>query len=281
MSVRLGLILLIALISVSTSSLVVRHVATVPALVLAFWRMLIASGILWGFSFVNTSETLTPINKKRIIIAGILLGCHFACFFLGVRNTSIANATLFGCMAPIFTVLISMIQKNKVSQMTYVGLFLALFGATIVQFDYFSLDSSNLFGNLISLLGSLFIAMTFIIAKEIRKNTNSIVYGRTLFLVASITLFLITSITGDSILNFNTSHVPWFIFLGLVPSILGHNLLNHAVKYIGPTAVSSVPLGEPVLASIFALLLFGESIPVGAVWGGPIILMGVYIIIKK
>ena len=35
----------------------------------------------------------------------------------------------------------------------------------------------------------------------------------------------------------------WFFFLGLVPSILGHNTLNYAVKYLSPTAVASIPLG--------------------------------------
>ncbi|HIE41981.1 MAG TPA: hypothetical protein EYP95_01845, partial [Nitrospinaceae bacterium] len=107
MTIRLGLILLLAMVSVSSTSLVIRSVATVPALVLAFWRMLTASGMLWSYSVIRPAGTLSSANKKRIIFAGIFLGCHFACFFLGVRNTSIANATLLGCMAPIFTVFIS------------------------------------------------------------------------------------------------------------------------------------------------------------------------------
>jgi drug/metabolite transporter (DMT)-like permease len=99
--------------------------------------------------------------------------------------------------------------------------------------------------------------------------------------VASITVLLIAATAGDSILNFKAGDIPWFLFLGLVPSIFGHNLLNYAVKYITPTAVSSVPLGEPIIASIFALLLFGEAIPIGALLGGPVVLIGVYIIINN
>ena len=86
---------------------------------------------------------------------------------------------------------------------------------------------------------------------------------------------------GDSIFNFKAGDIPWFLFLGLVPSIFGHNLLNYAVKYITPTAVSAVPLGEPIIASIFGLLLFGEAIPFGALLGGPVVLIGVYIIINN
>ena len=281
MTIRLGLILLLAMVSVSSTSLVIRSVATVPALVLAFWRMLTASGMLWSYSVIRPAGTLSSANKKRIIFAGIFLGCHFACFFLGVRNTSIANATLLGCMAPIFTVFISIFQKKKINKMTYVGLIVALIGGGIIQSGDLSLNNANLFGNSIALLSALFIAITFVLAEEIRQETNSIVYGRSLFFVASITVLLIAATAGDSILNFKAGDIPWFLFLGLVPSIFGHNLLNYAVKYITPTAVSSVPLGEPIIASIFALLLFGEAIPIGALLGGPVILIGVYIIINN
>ena len=280
MTVRIGLILLLAMVSVSSTSLVVRSVATVPALVLAFWRMFTASGMLWGYSAIHPAGKLTSINKKRIIFAGIFLGCHFACFFLGIRNTSIANATLLGCMAPIFTVFIAIFQKRAINKMTYAGLIVAIVGGWIVQSGGFSLNSANLFGDSIALLSALFLAITFVLAEEIRQDTNSIVYGRSLFFVASITVLLIAATAGDSILNFNPSDIPWFLFLGLVPSIFGHNLLNYAVKYITPTAVSSVPLGEPVIASLLGLLLFGEAIPFGALFGGPVVLAGVYIIIR-
>ena len=280
MTVRIGLILLLAMVSVSSTSLVVRSVATVPALVLAFWRMFTASGMLWGYSVIRPAGSLSLINKKRIIFAGIFLGCHFACFFLGIRNTSIANATLLGCVAPIFTVIISIFQKKKINKMTYVGLIIAIVGGGIVQLGDISLNSANLFGNSIALLSALFLAITFVLAEEIRQETANVVYGRSLFFVASITVLFIAAAAGDSILNFKPGDIPWFLFLGLVPSIFGHNLLNYAVKYITPTAVSSVPLGEPIIASLFALLLFGEAIPFGALLGGPVVLIGVYIIIK-
>ena len=281
MTVRLGLILLLAMVSVSSTSLVIRSVATVPALVLAFWRMFTASGMLWSYSVVRPAGKLSSVNKKRIIFAGIFLGCHFACFFLGVRNTSIANATLLGCMAPIFTVFISIFQKKKINKMTYVGLVIALVGGGIIQSGDISLNNANLFGNSIALLSALFIAITFVLAEQIRQETDNVAYGRSLFFVASITVLLIATMAGDSILDFKAGDIPWFLFLGLVPSIFGHNLLNYAVKYITPTAVSSVPLGEPIIASIFGLLLFGEVIPIGALLGGPVVLIGVYIIINN
>ena len=184
-------------------------------------------------------------------------------------------------MAPIFTVFIAIFQKRAINKMTYAGLIVAIVGGWIVQSGGLSLNSANLFGDSIALLSALFLAVTFVLAEKIRQNTDNVVYGRSLFFVASITVLLIASTAGDSILNFNATDIPRFLFLGLVPSIFGHNLLNYTVKYITPTAVSSVPLGEPVIASLFGLLLFGEAIPLGALLGGPVVLFGVYIIISN
>ncbi len=281
MQIRLLLILALALISVSSTALVIRYVVAVPALTLAFWRMFIASGMLWSYELIKKQEPLSLINRKRIIFAGIFLGLHFICFFLGVRYTSIANATLLATLGPLFTSVISFFRGEKTSPMVYLGLGIALIGIIIIQFNDLSLSPENLLGNSLSLLSSLFIAITFTLAAEIRKNTGNIVYGRSLFFVASITIAVVALLLGDSLLSFKKPHIIWFLFLGLVPSILGHNMLNYALKYFSPTAVASVPLGEPIIASIFGYFIFKEAIPTGALLSAPIILGGVFLVLKN
>ena len=270
----------LALVSVSSTSLVIRYVSAVPALTLAFWRMLSASLFLWLYSLIKKQQPLSLINKKRIVFAGVFLGLHFACFFLGVRYTSIANATLLATLGPVFTSTISFFQGKKTSRNVYFGLGIALFGIIIIQYGDLSLSPKNLLGNALSLLSSLFIAITFTTAAEIRKDTGNVSYGRTLFLIAAITIGLIAIISGVSLINFQKDHIPWLLFLGLVPSILGHNMLNYALKYFSPTAIASVPLGEPIIASIFGFLIFSESIPSGAMISAPIILGGIFIVLK-
>ena len=270
----------LALVSVSSTALVIRYVSVVPALTLAFWRMLSASLFLWLYSLIKIQQPLSLINKKRIVFAGVFLGLHFTCFFLGVRYTSIANATLLATLGPVFTSIISFFQGKKTSRNVYFGLGIALFGIIIIQYGDLSLSPKNLFGNALSLLSSFFIAVTFTTAAEIRKDTGNVSYGRTLFLIAAITIGLIAVISGVSLINFQRDHIPWLLFLGLVPSILGHNMLNYALKYFSPTAIASVPLGEPIIASFFGFLIFSESIPSGAMISAPIILGGIFIVLK-
>ena len=71
MSPRLYFILILALVSVSSTSLIVRVLPSVPALTMAFWRMLIASALLWSYSLFKRPK---PLNKKNFNIISIFAG---------------------------------------------------------------------------------------------------------------------------------------------------------------------------------------------------------------
>lgn len=278
---RIYLVLLLALVSVSSTSLVIRHVAFVPALTLAFWRMLSASGLLWAYSVKKPQSLIRIENRRRIALAGFFLGLHFALFFVGVRNTSVASATLLANTGPVFTALLSWFIGQRVSKSVMLGLLLSVFGIVVVQWSEFGLENNNVWGNVFSLLSGFCIAMTYMFASQIRKTTENVLYGRSVFLVAAVTIGAVAMLSGVSVFDFDKNDVVWFLFLGIVPSILGHNMLNYSIKFLSPTAVASIPLGEPVLASAFGYLLFLEKIPESAILGAPIVFIGIIIIIKN
>ena len=278
--VRIYFILAVAMVSVSTTSLVVRYLSLVPALTLAFWRMFYSSLFLWVYSY-GEKQKITKKNKAYTVFAGVFLGLHFALFFLGVRNTSVASATLLANTGPVFTSFFSFVSGNRIEKSVWIGLFFALVGVSIVQGYGITPGENNTFGNFLSLSSGLCMAITYLFAFEVRKETKNIIYGRSVFFVSSITIGVFSFLYGSSLLDFSLKDIPWFIFLGLVPSILGHNLLNYSIKYFSPTAISSIPLGEPIIASFFAFLLFSETIPVAAYLGSPFVFFGIYLILSN
>lgn len=281
MQIRIYLILLVALISVSSTALVIRYLEDLDPVLLAFWRMLFASILLWIYSYNIKNYTSYSVNRVWTIIAGIFLGLHFALFFIGVRTTSIPSATLLACTAPIFTATISWLKGENLSKAALLGLLLSVLGIVIVQSFNNDLTRGNLYGNLLSLLSGLCIAITFVFAKKIRLTTENVVYGREVFFVASLTLLAFSLLTKTSLFSFSKADLPWFLFLGLFPSILGHNMLNYTIKYLSPTAVASVPLGEPIIASLLSYLIFFESIPFGVIAGAPFIFFGIFLLVRQ
>ena len=275
------MILFIALISVSSTSVVIRYVELVPALTLAFWRMLSASVFLWFYSIKRPQRLISLSNRNRILFAGFFLGMHFALFFVGVRSTSVASATLLANTGPIFTSILSGLSGQKVSKSVILGLFISVFGIILVQWSGFGVEGNNYLGNLSSLLSGFCIAMTYMFASRIRKDTENILYGRSVFFVAAVTIWIVTILSGGSIFSFNRSDIAWFIFLGIVPSILGHNMLNYCIKYLSPTAIASIPLGEPIIASAFCYALFLETVPISALIGAPFVFCGIIMTVKS
>jgi drug/metabolite transporter (DMT)-like permease len=75
------------------------------------------------------------------------------------------------------------------------------------------------------------------------------------------------------------SPVEWtyFVLLAVVPTILGHTVFNWALRHVRPSAISVAFLGEPVVASFLAFIIFDQR-PLRATFiGGALILAGIYL----
>jgi len=246
---------------------------------MAFWRMLIASALLWGYSCFKKPKPLNKKSVNRVAIAGFFLGLHFACFFWGVRNTSIANATILGNTGPVFTVALTFLIYRTISKKVFYSLIMALVGVLLIQRSEMYSKSTEFIGNLISLLSGFCIAVVYMAAKKIRKENNTVAYGRSLFFFAAVTIAMVCFLANVSLFSFEKKDLLWFLFLGFVPSILGHNSLNYALKFLSPTAIASIPLGEPIIASLIGWILLDELIPADYFVGAPFILIGMCFIL--
>ena len=183
------ILLFIALLAVSSSAWVVRFLPELSATTIAFWRMFLASLMAFAISY---KTILTFVPNKKILLAGIFLGFHFALFFRSVQLTSIAEAALLGTIAPVFTEFYSIVfQKKKFSIWVLFGLSLALLGAfTLISQSSFS-DTST-FGNLLAVLCSVAMAVVLLVGKNVRKNIGLFEYSRWVFFYAATCLFFIS-----------------------------------------------------------------------------------------
>lgn len=229
---------------------------------------------------VSYKTILTFVPNKKILVAGLFLGFHFALFFRSVQLTSIAEAALLGTISPVFTEIYSLLfQKKSFSLRVFFGLFLALFGA-FVLINQSSFSSTSTTGNLLAVLCSIAMAAVLLIGKDVRKKVGLFEYSRWIFLYASVCLFIVSYFENVSVLEFQNKDFGWFVFLAAIPTMVGHNIFYFLVKSLSATTVAAVPLGEPVISSIGAFFFFGEPVDAFVFFGGFITLLGVYFVIK-
>jgi len=277
---KINLILIFALVSVSTSSIIARFLPEVSAVVISFWRLAIASVFVWIYTAFYRQIPIDKKSYKLYVFSGLFLALHFASFYGAVKLTSIANATLLGITAPMFTILFErLILKRTLKPLIMLGFVFALCGTIIIAGSGFVLNDGSLFGKLLGLLAALFIAIVYILADKLRVNSNTIVYTRTLYTIGCFFLLIISILSKESVFAIHTTDIVWLAALGIIPTILGHSLFYYAIKYTSPTIVASVPLGEPIIASVLAWIIFLEKVPLITLAGGILILCGVYFII--
>ncbi len=291
--INISIILMFAMLAVSTSPVaakILNQQNNVDGIMLAFWRMSFAALILWLFSvFKKQGNFKSKKNLKRAILSGVFLGLHFACFFVALDMTKMANAAFLGTLTPVFTLILEIfILKRKFSRGIYLGLMCALFGAFIIFLGApLDLKHNDMQGNMFALICSLILAISFLISEKVRQSEDTVVYTRTLYTSAAGTLFLLAIILGKNVMPYEnqTFLFSGFIYLGLVPTIVGHNAFYYSLKYIKPTIVAAVPLGEPIIASLIGYLIIPDELFTNhweyTVFGGLISLLGIFLVLKK
>ncbi len=279
------IMLIIGVSAVSFAAIFIR-LAEAPAAIIAFYRMGIATVLLAPFILIRYQKEFRALEKSQIwfgILGGLLLAVHFLFWITSFSHTSVASSVVFVTTQPIFVALAAAIfLKERPGLFLLGGITLACIGSLIIGAGDFSLGSTNLFGDLLALGGSIMAAGYFLIGRHLRKNLSLGVYIFLVYGICSVFLLIYILVNGIPLLGYDQSTWFYMFMLALVPTIIGHTSFNWALKYLHASAVSVSILGEPVGATLLAWLILQEKPPIFTLIGGIPILGGIYLAtIKK
>jgi len=225
---------------------------------------------------------MSGASVKKTVLAGIFLGLHFACFFGALKLTSVANATVFATMAPVFTASVERLYlKRHLKPSVLIGIGMAVVGGLLVNAGGLHAGLHGNLGDGLALLSSIWMALVLMLAEDIRQDTATLIYSRLVYTIAAGTLLLLAIGTSVNVFTFHSEDFLWLVMLGIIPTVIGHTLFGYVIKFIRPTVVASVPLGEPVIASILAWVFLTEAVPPMTLVGGVLTLSGLYLIVRR
>lgn len=272
------LIVFFGVLCMSTASIMIR-ICTAPALVIAFYRVLITSILALGISlkyYRQDNLKLMLKNYPYIVGAGFFLALHFAFWITSLHYTSVSSSVLFTNLQVIFVLLFSFLfLREKLRLLGVLGIITALCGSAFIAGG--DLKEGKLFGDMLSLLSGFFIALYFIISRKIRNQIDTFAYMSLVSFIAALVLFLINLGTGHTLAGYPARDWLLFVLLALVPGIGGHASITWALKYIKAPVVAVSILGESVGASILAYIFFKENLLWYQWIGGSLIIIGIYI----
>jgi drug/metabolite transporter (DMT)-like permease len=292
-----GLILTLGILAVSTAAIFIRFAQQeAPSLVIAAYRLGLASLILLPFSFQHARREVTGLSgsdRLRALLAGVFLAVHFAAWIISLELTSVASSVVLVTTTPLWVAIFSpLFLKERMRKEVWWGLGLAFSGGVVVAASQACVWENNqvtcaslsaffqgkaLIGNLLALMGAWMAAGYLLVGRKVRPLISLRSYTLLVYSTAAVVLIGLAALNGYSFTGYPLPVFGWFLLLAIIPQVIGHSSFNWALRYLPATFVSLALLGEPVGATILAMIFLREVPMINEIIGGGMILAGIYL----
>jgi len=269
-------------VSVAFSSILIRA-ADAPPLSVAFYRNLIAALILLPIALARHGDEFRTLGRRGwalALLSGSLLAVHFALWIPSLSYTTVAASTVLVTTTPVWVALIGRAMGETVSRRTVLGIGLALAGAVVVSGGDYGVSAEAAFGDLLALGGAIAAAGYLLAGRSLRQRISLTTYTGIAYSTTAAILAIVLAVSGEPFAGFEPRVWLLFLLMALVPQIGGHTVFNYLLGHVEAGTVAIAVTGEPVVASILALGIFGEVPGWPAVVGGVLILAGIYVTIS-
>ena len=270
--------LAVATLAVSWASIFIR-LADADPISTAFYRMLFAAILMAPFGIRRLARNLKALPSADLwllVASGILLGVHFASWITSLKYTTISNSVVIVATQPFFVAIMEwLFWKEKISRWTAIGMAVAFVGMVIISRSDFHLSGNQLLGDMLALIGAFCAGAYLMAGRKIRQKLPNRYYVFPVYLIAALTLLVIAVPFHSPLTGFPAKTWLCFFLLALIPTMMGHSLYNYLLKFVRAHLVAVTILGEPIGATVFAALIFGEYPPLATYIGGGSSLAGI------
>ena len=275
----------VAIAAVSTSAILVRW-SDAPAVVLAFYRVLLTTLLVVPFVFTRYRGDFSAFEPRDLLLAtltGAALAIHFAAYFESLAWTSVAASVTLVQSQPIFVAIgAAVLLREQIGARKAFGIAVAVAGMATMSIGEFLTGAAiagarPLYGNSLAVLGAVMAAIYVLVGRSLRQRVAVVPYVLVVYTACSLTLLLVA--VGQGLPLVGSGRREWILFFALAvgPGLFGHTVVNWALEHVESSVVSVSLLGEPVGATILALLLLAEIPGATTVGGGVIVLVGIYV----
>ena len=285
-----------AILAVSAASILIRMAQQdAPSLVIAAYRLGFATLLLAPTALSRHWGEIRALSWKALgglALSGAFLALHFAAWITSLEHTSVAISSVLVTTTPLWVALLSTLALGeRLPRGVVLGLGAALAGGMIVALSQTcaweggrlacdwqaSWGGQGLWGSLLALLGAVFASGYLLIGRRMRASLSLTAYTFVVYGSAAVCLWAAVLVSGLPAGGYPLSTYGWMLALAVFPQLIGHSTYNWALRYVSATVVSVSLLGEPIGASLLAVVLLGEVPGAVELVGGALILVGIFL----
>ncbi len=273
--------IVICLIWGSTWLAIKIGLATVPPLLSAGLRFLLASGILYGLMIVRKEEL--PRGKTfrhLVIVMGLLaFSIPYALVYWGQNLIPSALSSILFASYPFFVAVFShlLLPNEKMNGLKLVGVILGFIGVYVIFSSQLVFNTSVAIGGMAAIvLSGIIQAYSLIYLKQkgeafspISINFVSMSIGALLLLAGSVA----TEKYAD--VSFTNEAVVSIVFLAVFGNVVAFVSYFWLVKHVETVFLSMTSFVTPIIAVILGAVVLGETLSHQIFSGATLVLCGI------
>jgi drug/metabolite transporter (DMT)-like permease len=256
-----------------------------PPLALAQIRVVASATLLCALMALQRGRVRLPATKRHwfhmvsLGFTGIAL--NQVLFISGLARTSALHAGLIAALGPLIVLILSVLKRqesftrNKAGGMalSFLGVVLLLTGKTVLGHGGSSL------GDLTILAGTAVFSFYTTLEKQIAGEYDDFTLNAIIFGIGAVLMVPFTAPATLMMDWHSVSPRAWlgFGYLVIFGSVVAYLIYGFALSHLPATRVAAFTYLQPVLSSALAVFLVDEQITKNEVFGGALILAGIYI----
>lgn len=257
------------------------------------WISSLVFGVWNGLPAINqrlsNNQQADEQNPYTIRVLGLLL--LMGSFFTGkqllwawsLTQTSVVNSVIIlHALIPLLTALGGWILfGNRPDNQFFLGMIIAIAGATLIGIDDLWGSFNKLQGDLFSVLSAILSAFYLLIMERLLTRFAT----KTLLLwcstIGTVLMMTILVVALDNF--FPMSWQGWFavISLALVCQVIGQGLIAYSLNHLSSGVVAVTMLLDPILSAFFAWAILSEKLSVLNGISCCIVLLGIYLALSS
>ena len=279
--------LVVGLVAVSSSSTLIRFAQqeNAPSLVIAMWRVALATLVLTPLVLGGYRPTLMSLPRSAFglaMLSGVFLALHFASWITSLEYTSVLTSVTLVTTNPLIVALATpFLLREQLSRVTLGAILLAMCGGVIISAmgdaGTATNQSAPLLGAGLAVVGSFAVAGYYIIGRRLRATIPVLPYIWLTYGAAAVALAVLVGLSGLPVGGLPGNAYVWMTLTGLIPQLIGHSLFNYALGYLSAAFVSLTVLGEPIFSTILAVVFLAERPLPPQLIGSAAILLALFI----
>ena len=272
--------LVVGAIAMGISPIFVR-LADVGPFTSAFWRVFLALPILYLWALRDEGGRFSRIMDSWLrpaIVAGVFFAGDLFFWHLSILTTTVANATFFATMAPVFVLLVVwLFFGERIERRSVMGLGFCLFGGAMLIGASLKIAPERLVGDGYGLITAMFFA-GYIIALGIAR-ARGVSAGKASFQLTAVCaaiLFIIAILFERQFFPASLEGWAAVIALAIITQVGGQGLLAYALGHLPASYSSLVMFLEGIAAAFLGWLVLSEALTLLQCAGAAMIFYGVF-----